>query len=69
MQLVEQHVIRANSPQFVAVDKATFAAKNLYNAANYLVGHHRNDEVYSLPANDDAGGGRNAQDLSRDVDR
>jgi hypothetical protein len=34
-----------------------------------LVGHHRNDEVYSLPANDDAGGGRNAQDLSRDVDR
>jgi putative transposase len=37
MQLVEQHVIRANSPQFVAVDKATFAAKNLYNAANYLV--------------------------------
>jgi putative transposase len=37
MQLVEQHVIRPNSPQFAAVDMAVFAAKNLYKAANYLV--------------------------------
>src|SRR5688572_5258916 len=37
MQLVEQHIIRARSPQFGAIDAAAFAAKNLYNAANYLV--------------------------------
>jgi putative transposase len=37
MQLVAQHVIRSNNPQFVLVDAAAFAAKNLYNAANYLV--------------------------------
>src|SRR5437773_729801 len=37
MQLVEQHIIRATNPQFEAVDRAAFAAKNLYNAANYLV--------------------------------
>lgn len=37
MQLVEQHVIRAANPQFQAIDAAAFAAKNLYNAANYLV--------------------------------
>jgi hypothetical protein len=37
MQLVEQHIIRASSPQFEAIDAAAFAAKNLYNAANYLV--------------------------------
>jgi len=37
MQLVEQHVIRAANPQFKVIDAAAFAAKNLYNAANYLV--------------------------------
>ncbi|HEU4325488.1 MAG TPA: transposase [Roseiflexaceae bacterium] len=37
MQLVEQHVITKKHPQFAAVDQAAFAAKNLYNAANYLV--------------------------------
>ena len=37
MQLVEQHIIRATSPQLEAIDAASFAAKNLYNAANYLV--------------------------------
>ncbi len=37
MQLVEQHIIRPSNPQFEAIDRAAFAAKNLYNAANYLV--------------------------------
>jgi putative transposase len=37
MQLVEQHVIRAHHPHYRAMDAAAFAAKNLYNAANYLV--------------------------------
>ena len=37
MQLVEQHIVKATSPQFEAIDAASFAAKNLYNAANYLV--------------------------------
>jgi putative transposase len=37
MQLVEQHVIRATDPRYVAIDRAAFASKNLYNAANYLV--------------------------------
>jgi putative transposase len=37
MQLVEQHVVSAKHPQFAALDQAAFAAKNLYNAANYLV--------------------------------
>jgi putative transposase len=37
MQLVEQHVISRADPRFAAIDAAAFAAKNLYNAANYLV--------------------------------
>jgi putative transposase len=37
MQLVEQHVIDKADPRFAAIDAAAFAAKNLYNAANYLV--------------------------------
>ncbi|NCC37214.1 MAG: transposase, partial [Chloroflexia bacterium] len=37
MQLVEQHVINRNDPRFPLIDAAAFAAKNLYNAANYLV--------------------------------
>jgi putative transposase len=37
MQLVEQHVIRQSDPRFAAIDAAAFKAKNLYNAANYLV--------------------------------
>src|SRR5690242_16129346 len=37
MQLVEQHVIRDTDPRFAAMDRAAFASKNLYNAANYLV--------------------------------
>ncbi len=37
MQLVEQHVIRNGDPRYEIIDKAAFASKNLYNAANYLV--------------------------------
>ena len=37
MQLVEQHIIKRADPRFAPIDTAAFAAKNLYNAANYLV--------------------------------
>ena len=37
MHLVEQHVIKPGDPRFVVIDQAAFAAKNLYNAALYLV--------------------------------
>jgi putative transposase len=37
MQLVEQHVIDQADPRFAVIDAAAFKAKNLYNAANYLV--------------------------------
>ena len=37
MQLVERHVIRRADPCFAAIDRAAFASKNLYNAANYVV--------------------------------
>jgi putative transposase len=37
MQLVEQHVIRETDSRYAAIDRAAFASKNLYNAANYLV--------------------------------
>jgi putative transposase len=37
MQVVEQHVIARSDPRFAVIDAAAFAAKNLYNAPNYLV--------------------------------
>jgi putative transposase len=37
MQLVERHVIKRADPRFAAIDRAAFASKNLYNAANYIV--------------------------------
>lgn len=37
MQLVERHVITPADPRFAPIDRAAFASKNLYNAANYLV--------------------------------
>jgi putative transposase len=37
MQLTERHVIKPTDPRFAAIDDAAFAAKNLYNAANYLM--------------------------------
>lgn len=35
--LVEKHNIYPNDSRFDAIDKASFAAKNLYNKANYIV--------------------------------
>src|SRR5262249_6315875 len=35
MQLVEQHHIDRHDPRFAALDAATFASKNLYNATLY----------------------------------
>ena len=37
MQLTEQHILTRNDSRFEAVDRAAFVAKNLYNAALYLV--------------------------------
>src|SRR5260370_38738467 len=37
MQLVEQHVITCADRRFAAIDRAAFASKNLYNAANYAL--------------------------------
>src|SRR5215467_12258083 len=37
MQLVEQHVIARKDSRFAGIDEAAFAAKNLYNAALYVV--------------------------------
>ncbi len=37
MQLVEQHVISKSDPRYAIIDQATFASKNLYNAANYEI--------------------------------
>jgi hypothetical protein len=37
MQVVEQHVIARNDARFAPIDTAAFAAKDLYNAALYLV--------------------------------
>ncbi|GIK36959.1 MAG: hypothetical protein BroJett011_07920 [Chloroflexota bacterium] len=35
--LVEQHIVRQGDLDFEPIDRAAFAAKNLYNKANYLV--------------------------------
>src|SRR6266571_4302825 len=37
MQLVEQHIIERDDPRYERIDRASFASKNLWNAANYLV--------------------------------
>jgi len=37
MKLVERHVIKRADPRFAVIDAATFASKNLYNAANYVI--------------------------------
>lgn len=36
IQLVEQHVVKKNSPMFGEIDDMCFRSKNLYNAANYV---------------------------------
>jgi putative transposase len=37
MRLIEQHRIDRHDPRFVAIDRAAFASKNLYNAALFLL--------------------------------
>ncbi len=37
MQLTEQHVIARGDPRYAVIDAAAFAAKNLYNAALYIL--------------------------------
>jgi putative transposase len=37
MQLVERHIIKKSHPDWVALDEAAFRAKNLWNAANYVM--------------------------------
>ena len=37
MQLTEQHIIKRDDPRFIALDAASFASKNLYNAALYEI--------------------------------
>src|SRR5690348_11799607 len=37
MQLVEQHIIKRSDSRFAPLDAAAFKAKNLYNAALYVV--------------------------------
>ncbi|QDL08747.1 transposase [Brasilonema octagenarum UFV-E1] len=37
MQLVERHVIKSNHPHYQEIDQLCFAAKNLYNFANYHI--------------------------------
>jgi putative transposase len=37
MQLVEQHIIKQSDPRFGPIDQTSFAAKNLYNKANYVI--------------------------------
>ena len=33
MQLTEQHIIDRKDPRYAVIDAASFASKNLYNAA------------------------------------
>jgi len=44
MQLVEQHIIKKNDSRFEQIDKASFASKNLYNCANYVL---RQDFIFN----------------------
>jgi putative transposase len=37
MQLVEQHIIKESDSRYEPIDQAAFAAKNLYNKANYII--------------------------------
>ncbi len=55
MQLVEQHRIDRHDPRFTAIDAATFASKNLYNAALYATRQayiHQSQLVVAYPALD-----------------
>ncbi|WP_353931641.1 hypothetical protein WJM97_03380 [Okeanomitos corallinicola TIOX110] len=37
MQVVERHIIQRNHPHYQEIDKLCFAAKNLYNYANFHI--------------------------------
>jgi len=37
MQLVEKHIIKPTDKRHQLIDKSSFASKNLYNAANYII--------------------------------
>ena len=37
MLLVEQHIIKRHDPRWEKIDDTSFCAKNLYNAANYVI--------------------------------
>jgi hypothetical protein len=52
IQLTEPHQIAAGHPWFAAIDTAAFAAKNLWNAANYLMrqAYIHEQQVLSLKA-------------------
>jgi putative transposase len=50
MRLAEQHVIKQTDPRFAPIDAAAFAAKNLYNAANYVVRQSFIHESVYLPS-------------------
>jgi putative transposase len=52
MQLVERHVIKRADSRFQAIDRAAFASKNLYNAANYVVRQAFIHEGVYLPYHD-----------------
>jgi putative transposase len=49
VKLVEQHLIRKHDPRFALIDQAAFAAKNLYNQANYQIRQHFFQEGTYLP--------------------
>jgi putative transposase len=40
MKLVEKHVIRQGTKEWVEVDELAFKSKNLYNRANYEIRQH-----------------------------
>ena len=48
MRLGEQHVIRATGPRYAAIERAAFASKHRYHAANSLVRHAYIHEGVSL---------------------
>ncbi|HEX5441196.1 MAG TPA: transposase [Ktedonobacterales bacterium] len=55
MRLVEQHRIDRHDPRWCAIDAATFASKNLYNAAMYATRQayiHQDQQVIAYPALD-----------------
>ncbi|MEG4344654.1 hypothetical protein QUB70_15350 [Microcoleus sp. A003_D6] len=38
MQLTERHIIKSTEHRFAQIDELAFKSKNLYNAANYVIG-------------------------------